>query len=175
MTCSDIERIHEAGLITAEQRQRILEHFIIFACLPAALAWSSAVWYSMDSPMTINIYAAWIGFLMGCVAGAVTGLFFHGEGWLGGYSSWQRRMIRLGHIAFFGIGVINLSFALTARALGLDAGLQSISILLIVGAVTMPAVCYLSAWKPAFRNVFFIPAMSLSVGIALFVWRIIKL
>jgi hypothetical protein len=47
--------------------------------------------------------------------------------------------------------------------------------LLIVGAVTMPAVCYLSAWKPAFRNLFFIPAMSVTVGIALFVWRIINL
>jgi hypothetical protein len=113
--------------------------------------------------------------LLGCLGGAIPGLFFHRSDWLGGYASWQRRMIRLAHIAFFGIGFINLSFALTSRTLGLDAGLQSTSILLIVGAVTMPAVCYLSAWKPAFRNLFFIPAMSLTVGIALFVWRIIQL
>jgi hypothetical protein len=26
--------------------------------------------------MTINLYAAWTGFFLGCVAGAVTGLFF---------------------------------------------------------------------------------------------------
>jgi hypothetical protein len=84
-------------------------------------------------------------------------------------------MIRLAHIAFFGIGFINLSFALTARTLGLDAELQCTSILLLVGAATMPAVCYLSAWKPAYRNLFFIPAMSVTAGIALFVWRIVNL
>jgi hypothetical protein len=83
-------------------------------------------------------------------------------------------MIRLGHIAFFGIGFINLSFALTARTLGLAAGLTNTSVLLIVGAVTMPSVCYLSAWKPAFRNLFFIPASSVIVGVALFVWRVIN-
>jgi hypothetical protein len=123
--------------------------------------------------MNINIHAAWIGFLLGCLAGAIAGLFFHKENWLGGYASWQRRMLRLAHIAFFGIGFINLSFALTARNLGLNAGLQPTSALLIVGAVTMPAVCYLSAWKPVARNLFFIPAGSVTVGIALFIWRII--
>ena len=123
----------------------------------------------------INIEAAWVGFLLGCVAGAVTGLFFHKNDWFGGYASWPRRMIRLAHISFFGIGFINLAFALTARALGLEAGLQGISLLLIAGAVTMPTVCYLSAWKPGFRNIFFIPAMSVTIGIALFAWRIITL
>jgi len=121
----------------------------------------------------INIYVAWVGFLLGCFAGTIPGLFFHNSDWLGGYTSWQRRMIRLAHIAFFGIAFINLSFALTARTLGLDAGLANTSVLLIVGAVTMPTVCYLSAWKPGFRNLFFIPATSVTVGVVLFVWRII--
>jgi uncharacterized membrane protein len=125
--------------------------------------------------MTISIQAAWIGFLLGCVAGAVSGLFFHRSNWLGGYSSWPRRMIRLAHIAFFGIGFINLAFALTASALGIGSGLQCISLLLIAGAITMPSVCYLSAWNPAFRHLFFIPAMSVTVGIALFAWRVITL
>jgi len=123
--------------------------------------------------MIINLQAGWIGILLGCIAGAIPGLFFHEPGWLGGYSSWQRRMIRLGHIAFFGIGFINLAFALTAKAFGLQAGLASISILLITGAAAMPSVCYLSAWKPAFRHLFFIPATSVSAGIALFAWRMI--
>ena len=124
------------------------------------------------SAMMLNIHGAWVGFLLGCVAGAIPGLFFHDNDWLGGYGSWPRRMIRLGHIAFFGLGFVNLLFALTARALSLNAGLQGTSLLLIVGAITMPAVCYLSAWKPVFRNLFFIPALSVTVGIALFAWRI---
>jgi hypothetical protein len=122
--------------------------------------------------MMINIHAAWIGFFLGCLAGAITGLFFHNNDWLGGYGAWRRRMIRLAHIAFFGIGLLNLSFALTARSLGFEAGLQPTSALLIVGAVAMPLVCYLSAWKMAFRHLFFIPAISVTVGIGLFLWRI---
>ena len=125
--------------------------------------------------MLINLHAAWIGFLLGCVAGALPGLFFHGEEWLGGYGSWPRRMIRLGHVAFFGIGALNLGFALTVRTLGLEGGLQTTSVLLIVGAVAMPTVCYLSAWKATFRNLFFIPATSVTVGIGLFVWRLLAL
>ena len=62
--------------------------------------------------MTANLLAAWIGFSLGCLAGAIPGLFFHRDDWLGGYASWQRRMIRLAHIAFFGIGFLNLGFAL---------------------------------------------------------------
>ena len=48
----------------------------------------------MPRAMTIHLHAAWIGFLLGAVAGAVTGLFFHDEAWLGGYASWRRRMVQ---------------------------------------------------------------------------------
>lgn len=122
----------------------------------------------------INIHFAWIGFLLGCVAGAVPGLFFANPDWLGGYASWRRRMIRLAHIAFFGIGLLNLGFALTVRSLNIETGTSWPSILLIVGAVAMPLVCYLSAWKINFQNLFFIPAMSVTVAIALTLWRILS-
>ena len=124
--------------------------------------------------MAINIYAAWIGFLLGCLAGAILGLFFYRNDWLGGYASWPRRMVRLAHIAFFGIGFLNLSLALSARSLGLLIGVQLSSTLMIIAAVAMPAVCYLSAWKPIFRKLFFIPAGAVTVSIVLFIWRIIR-
>jgi len=125
--------------------------------------------------MMINIYAAWIGFLLGCVAGAIPGLFFHGEDWLGGYTSWPRRMIRLGHIAFFGIGFLNLAFGLTSLMLGIKSGLTMPSSLFIVGAVAMPVVCYMSAWKSYFRHIFFIPALSVTTAIVLFFWRMLSI
>lgn len=122
--------------------------------------------------MLINIHAAWIAFLLVCVAGAAPGMFFHGEDWLGGYASWRRRMIRLAHVAFFGLGAMNLGFALTVRSLDLQSGLGAVSVLFLVGAVAMPLVCYLSAWKPVFRHVFFIPALSVAAAVALFLWRL---
>ena len=96
--------------------------------------------------MSLNLYTAWIAFLLGCIAGAIPGIFFHNANWLGGYSSWKRRIIRLAHISFFGIGALNLAFALTVYMLEIKSGLVLISYLLIIGAITMPTICYLSAW-----------------------------
>lgn len=111
--------------------------------------------------------------LLGCIAGAIPGLFFHQPTWLGGYDSWQRRMLRLGHIAFFGLGFINALFALTAMARDLRSGLAGPSGLLLTSLATMSLVCYLSAWKTFFRHLFFIPALSATVGIGWFVWLLL--
>jgi hypothetical protein len=121
----------------------------------------------------INLHAAWIGILLGAVAGAAQGLFFHDEQWLGGYGSWPRRMIRLGHISFFGIAMINLAFFFTVRELGLRGELVWSSRLLIVAAVTMPLLCYLSAFRKGFRHLFFVPTLSVIIGVALLLWRLL--
>jgi hypothetical protein len=110
--------------------------------------------------VAISFRAAWIGICLGCLAGALQGLFFHRETWLGGYDSWQRRMMRLGHISLVAIGLINLGFALTAASLGL-AGVQIPAVLLVIAAAAMPLVCYSSAFYRPFRHLFFIPALSL--------------
>ena len=123
--------------------------------------------------MEINIVAAWIGFLLGCTAGAIPGLFFYQKEWLGGYASWPRRMIRLAHIAFFGLGLLNIAFAFTMRTFGLESNAGFSSTLLIIGAAAMPLICYLSAWKPIFRHVFFIPAISVTLAIVIVLWRIL--
>jgi len=122
----------------------------------------------------LNIYAGWIGFLLGCISGAVQGLFFHKQDWLGGYNSWQRRITRLGHISFFGLGFINLAFALTVRSLNIEDGTEISSYLLVLGLITMPLFCYLSAIKEVFRQLFFIPTTSVLLAIILFIWRLIQ-
>jgi hypothetical protein len=122
----------------------------------------------------LNLYAAWIGILLGLISGAILGMFFHQEDWLGGYGSWRRRMLRLGHISFFGLGLINLSYALTFRTLEMVAP-KPASILLIVGAIGMPAVCLLSAVRESFRRLFFIPVVSIIAATAIVVERIFSL
>lgn len=123
--------------------------------------------------MEQNIVAAWMAFLFGALAGAVAGLLFHDEAWLGGYGSWRRRLMRLGHVAFFGIGFINLGFGLTVQALGLaSSGIDDASFLLIVGLITMPLVCYLAAWKKGFRHLFIVPVGSVVVAVALTIFAL---
>ncbi len=115
---------------------------------------------------TYNLLVGWIGLLGGVISGAIIGLFFHQDGWFGGYSSFGRRMLRLGHISFFGLGFLNLFFALTADKLGLHQPYLTIaSIGLIVGAATMPICCFLSSWRKSFRHLFPIPVLAVSTGI----------
>lgn len=114
----------------------------------------------------INLSFAWAWFLMGAASGAVQGLFFHNDHWMGGYGSWSRRLTRLGHIAFFGTGLLNLSFALTVMAVDLHGPLvQWASPLLIIGAVAMSTICYLAAWRKPLRHLFFIPVVNLLLGV----------
>lgn len=120
--------------------------------------------------MLINLKAAWILFLAGFAAGAAEGLFFHRDDWRGGYDSWGRRMVRLGHISFFGLGLMNLAYALSIRYLGIDTPGPWPSRLFLVGAAAMPVVCYLSAWRKALRHLFIIPAGCVSVAAALFLF-----
>ncbi len=116
-----------------------------------------------------NFYAAWIGIVFGFIAGAVVGLFFHQEDWAGGYSSWTRRMVRLGHISFFGIAFVNLAYALSIRVFQIHLTTALPSYLFLFGAVTMPSICFLSAYKKGFRHLFPIPVISLLTGAVIFI------
>ncbi len=121
----------------------------------------------------INLQFSWIWILAGLLTGTVQGLFFHREDWLGGYGSWPRRLSRLGHIAFFGTGLINMCFAFTVLLLHLNTPLiDMIGWLLILGAVSMSSICYLSAWRKPFRHLFFIPVISLLLGVGLFAYAL---
>ena len=97
------------------------------------------------------------------------GLFFWREDWLGGYGSWRRRMTRLAHVSFFGLGFINIAFALSVSQLALPRGtaLSVASFSLCLGAATMPLVCYLAAWKKPFRHLFFVPVAAVVAGVAI--------
>ena len=118
-----------------------------------------------------NLLAAWVGILLGFVAGAVQGLFFHNESWLGGYAAWPRRMVRLGHISFFGLALINFAYATSVRLLDRTAVGPWPSRLFIVGAATMPLICYLSAYRKPFRHLFPIPVVALLAGAGLFIYE----
>lgn len=117
---------------------------------------------------TINFSVGWVSMSLGVLTGAIQGMFFHREDWMGGYASWPRRMTRLGHISFFGTAMINLGYALSVMTLSIPHAHFFVSWSLIVGAVAMPLVCYLSAYRKPFRHLFFIPVLSLVSGITVF-------
>lgn len=106
--------------------------------------------------------AAWAGILLGFVVGSAMGLRFYDPQWLGGYASWPRRMLRLGHLCLVALPLLNLAslfflthFHLASRSVNVFLGL------LLVGQVSMPLVCFLSAYKLRFRYLFPVPVVSL--------------
>jgi hypothetical protein len=111
---------------------------------------------------------AWVGMLLGVLSGALIGLFFHREHWMGGYNSFRRRLTRLGHISFFGLGFINFFFAISHQIAGIHTLFAlPAAIAFTVGAVTMPTCCFLSAWRQPLRHLFFIPVTAVAAGILL--------
>ena len=115
---------------------------------------------------SLNILVGWVAMLSGALSGAVLGLFFDRDGWAGGYGSFRRRMLRLGHISFFGIGFLNLLFGLTLTAVSLPTTHSRIaSAGFLVAVIAMPACCFLTAWKKPLRHLFPIPVLAVLAGI----------
>jgi hypothetical protein len=119
----------------------------------------------MAHPLNYQV-GLWL-ILGGFVSGAIVGLRFHREDYLGGYGSFRRRLVRLGHIAFVALGFLNLVFGLSPVATALNGWAPWTGRCLMAGSLAMPTVCLFTAWKPAFRHLFFIPVSLLAGAVVL--------
>jgi len=113
----------------------------------------------------LNILAGWLAILCGIVMGIGMGLYFDQEKWLGGYGSWPRRTLRLGHVAFFGIGLLNIAFAATTKYLGWSHPPEICSRLLAVACALMPATCFLAAFDRRWRHGLAAPVVCVLAGV----------
>ena len=113
----------------------------------------------------LNFTAGWWLILAAFATGAGIGMGFHREDVLGGYGSFRRRLARLGHIALAALGGLNVLYGLAPVPACAVPGW-----LLLAGGIAMPAACFLSAWKPVFRHLFFIPVVLLVSGVGLIIY-----
>lgn len=105
---------------------------------------------------------AWSLIVAGFLSGATLGLFFHRDDFLGGYGSFRRRLLRLGHIACLALGLLALQLLDTLAAHSATVPPASppphwIAPAFLVGAALMPTVCFLTAWRRPFRHLFALP------------------
>jgi hypothetical protein len=114
----------------------------------------------------INWYVGWSMIMAAFLTGAAIGLFFYREGFLGGYSSFRRRILRLGHIALAALGMMNVLFSITPAAATPSEHAWIAPWCLAVGGMSMPMVCFLSAWRAGFRHLFFVPVIALVIAAA---------
>src|SRR3954468_2402775 len=112
-----------------------------------------------------NWFAGWGMILAAFVTGGGIGLFFHREQFWGGYASFRRRIVRLGHVALAALGMINLLYALSPwPAVETWQGVW-VERLGIFGGIAMPVVCFLSGWREAFRYLFVVPVGALCAAV----------
>ena len=123
-------------------------------------------------PAQLNLVLAWLWIVVGFAIGFFFGLHFHKEHWLGGYASFQRRLYRLAHISFFGLGAVNFLFYLTTQSF--THGSIAVTVAswgFVVGAVSMPLCCFILAHQPRLRALFLIPVLSLMTAGTLTLWE----
>jgi hypothetical protein len=119
----------------------------------------------MQTAHALNLGLGWSLVLAGMLAGAALGLGFQATGFLGGYASWRRRLLRLGHVALVALGGLNVLFALTPCAVPDGTAARVAALGWLVGAVAMPAVCFLAAWRTPLRHLFALPVTALLVAV----------
>lgn len=100
---------------------------------------------------------AWSLIVAGFLSGAALGLFFHREEFLGGYASFRRRLLRLGHIACLALGLLTLQLQETLAAHAAPTAPHWLAPAFLAGAALMPTVCFLTAWRRPFRHLFALP------------------
>lgn len=120
-------------------------------------------------PHAFNYLAGWWLILSAFVCGAAIGLGFHRDDFLGGYGSFRRRMLRLGHIALAALGMLNVLYGLAPATADTGSHAFLPGLLLAAGAVAMPLVCFLSAWQQPFRHLFFVPVGLLLAAVGLII------
>lgn len=113
-------------------------------------------------PILLQTRVGWALVLAGMVSGMALGLGFHRDGFLGGYASLRRRLIRLGHIALIALGALNVLWAVTGAMISVP---PSASWMFLFGSIAMPAACFLVAWRPQLRLTFAVPALLLAAAV----------
>jgi len=111
--------------------------------------------------------SAWSLVLLGFASGALLGLGFAGEQFLGGYQTWRRRLLRLGHIACIALGLLQMLYELSPAAHAAGELVNATRAAWIVGAFAMPLVCWLAAWRQPLRHLFIVPVAALSTAATL--------
>ena len=120
-----------------------------------------------------NRAIGWASLAAGAGTGLILGLWsFDGPvavpAWLGDYTDTARRLARLGHIALFGLGILNLLLARELERSSLGAGgRRAASFLMNLGNIGLPLALFAAAaWRPC-KYLLPIPALGVFFSVAL--------
>jgi len=114
----------------------------------------------------INILFGWAWMCVGFLSGMILGLRAEGEQWLGGYVSVTRRYLRLAHVAFVALSIINILYGKELGTIDLPNHFKNIgSALMIFGAAGVPLACISAAFLRKTRYLLPVPAAAVLIGV----------
>jgi hypothetical protein len=124
----------------------------------------------------MNRTVGWASLAAGIATGLVMGLWsFDGPlpspAWLGEYADTPRRLARLGHIAFIGLGILNILLSRELADSSLEArGRRIASVSMNVGNVLLPLNLFVAAaWHPA-KYAMALPGTAVLLALCLAAW-----
>ena len=127
-----------------------------------------------------NRIIGWASLALGAGTGMVMGLWsFDGPvptpPWLGDYGETSRRLARLGHIAFFGLGMVNLLLAreLSRLCLGGTAR-RTAARAMNFGNVLLPLTLFAAAMYHPLKYVMPLPVSAVFLALVLAVWGVCR-
>lgn len=124
-----------------------------------------------------NISFGWVWILVGIILGAIMGTWsFNGPlpSPIGDYTSLSRRMLRLSHIAFIALAIINILYGYEIDKVKLRKKLKKIgSNCMIYGAILMPLFLIVAMIFEPFKYLTVIPVVLVIVSIAIMVYGLV--
>lgn len=127
-----------------------------------------------------NRIIGWGSLVMGAGTGLVMGLWsFDGPAptpsWLGEYGDTSRRLARLGHIAFFGLGILNLLLARELPLLALGArAKRTAALAMSFGNVFLPLTLFGGAAFRPLKYLMSLPASAVFLALVIGLWGVCR-
>jgi hypothetical protein len=125
-----------------------------------------------------NISFGWLWILVGIVLGGFMGMWaFNGPlvSPVGDYTSLPRRMLRLSHIAFIALAIINILYGYEIDKLRIKNKLKRIgSNCLIYGAILMPLLLIMAVFMESFKYLTAIPTVLIVISLLIMVYSKMK-
>ncbi len=127
-----------------------------------------------------NRLVGWTSMAVGATTGLAMGLWsFNGPmdtpAWLGEYADVSRRLARLGHIAFFGLGILNVLLARELTRVTLSTAAHRLALATMnFGNIFLPVTLFAAAAYHPAKYLLPIPAMSVTVALVITAYAVYK-
>jgi hypothetical protein len=125
-----------------------------------------------------NRRVGWVSACVGIASGLVMGLWsfdgpFPVPSWLGEYDQTSRRLARLGHIAFLGLGILNILVARELCRLTLGRTVRrTASLAMNFGNIFLPLTLFAAAAYRPLKYAMGAPAVAVFVALVVTAWGV---